>query len=660
MSRGMKRALIPHAYSDLKTWPAPDFQVFDDAEKSRYLLKRLAVEMYVSGDAYSDIRVKTGKSEEEVRRLIKRCLTLTDRGTIAGFYALISGVRVKKYMRKAAVEHDIGSGSAGCSGALTQLFERFPEIETGVQDLFFKDGRKSTVYEARASIRSIHDWFKHALRGKGLTDNHWPFNTANCGYKSLAAYLSTLHQENVGRSVLARSGKEAAQRSAVGNGFHPIMPNLRPFSFVQLDFHKVDAASIITVKNEFGGELVVPISRWHIGFLVEEKLGAILGAYVALEQNPSGDSTLEVVDSALRPEKLEPDDPRCQFLKDGRMLISHFFPELSYQCFSAIKVDNAWANAAHEVVNNIMDTVGCAVNFGPVRAWWRRNLIESIFGQLERRGLQRLPSTYGSGPTDTRKDNPNEKAIKFRISLTDLIAVLFGCIREHNLKKTEKLQWTSPVVALKAAMERPASGVFSQPVPLSVQADMRMLMHIEEVTVRGSVEKNERPYFTSDRCTYTNSVLANSYWLIGKKLVVYVDRRKCRNVYATVKDTGESLGKMLAESKWANSECSWRDRKLINRSGQAAVNASDVTDPLAGLLAQKTEKLSKRQKKDRYRSSRDGLEIARVVTKSNTQPAHEEISDAADTSDEALYSKHKQDPFGLSDIPSMSPIYRKG
>lgn len=659
MSRGMKRILIPHAYSDTTSWPIPDVHVFDETEKIKYANKKQAVEMYVAGDSYLKIRAQTGKTEEEVRRLVKRCLTLTDNGVIAGFHALKSRFRVKEYTRRAVVDHDIGSGSAGCSGALTQLFARFPEIEAGVQDLFFKDGPRRTVHEARASVRVIHNKFKKALRDKGLTDNDWPFNTENCGYKSLSVYLSKLHQQNVGRSVLARSGKEAAQRGAVGNGHRSIIPNLRGFSFAQLDFHKVDAASIITIKNEFGGELFVPISRWHIGLLVEEKFGAILGAHVALELTPSGDSTLEVVDSALRPQELKLDDPRCRFLKDGRMFISQFLPELTYQCFSALKVDNAWANAAHEVVNNIIDTVGCAVNFGPVRAWWRRNLIESIFGELERKGLQRLPSTYGSGPEDTRKDNPNEKAIKFRISLTDLVSVLYGAIREHNLRQTEKLQWTSPVTAIQAALERPTSGLFPQPVPLSGQADLRLLMHVEEVTVRGSVKKNVRPYFTSDRCTYTNEELANSYWLIGKKLVIYVDRRRCKNVYATVKDTGESLGKMIAETKWANSECSWQLRKLINRSGQAAVNTGDATDPAAALLAQKTNKVSTRPKKDKHRSSRDGLDIAHVVMSSNTRSSLATV-DVTGEPAESTHRFSKRDPFGLSDIPPMSPIYKKG
>jgi putative transposase len=659
MGRGMKRTLIPLAYSNIESWPAPDIHVFDEAQKNKYMNKKKAVEMYAAGKLYQDIFRQTGKSEDEVRRLIKRCLILLDDGCIAGFYALLPAIRLQDYTRKAAVDHDIGSGSAGCAGALTQLFERFPEIKEGVEERYFKSNSRKIVHEARASIRVIHTYFKTALREKGLTNNDWPFNTENLGYKSLAVYLHKLREGSAGRAVAARSGKGAAERDAVGNGRTPIIPNLRPYSFTQLDFHKVDAASIIIITNEFGDEFLVPISRWHVGFLVEEKFGAIGGAYIALERTPSGDSTLEVVDSALRPEQCEPNDPRFQFVQDGKMLVGHFFPELYGQCFSALKVDNAWSNAAHEVVNNIVDTVGCAVNFGPVHAWWRRNLIESIFGELERRGLQRLPSTYGSGISDTRRDRPEEKAIKFRISLTELIAVIYGCVREHNLRRTEKLQRSSPVSAIKAALERPASGLFYQPLPLDVQQDMRLLMHIEEVTVRGCIETNERPYFTSDRCTYSNDILANAWWLIGERLVIYVDRRKCRNVFATVKASGEQLGKMIPEAKWSRSECSWRDRKLINRSGQAAANSDVGMDPVASLLAQKTEQITKRPNKDRKRPSADALAVARLVMSTNASASNRNDLDLEEEYVEEPESKNSKDPFGLFDVPKMSSMYRE-
>jgi hypothetical protein len=460
---------------------------------------------------------------------------------------------------------------------------------------------------------------------------------------------------HLGHGMLARSGKDAARRGKVNNGQRTIIPNLRVYSFAQLDFHKIDAASIIVIRNEYGKELEVPVSRWHIGLLVEEHYGMILGAYVALERTPSGDSTLEVIESALVPEDIKHDDSRYKLIADKKALALQLIPELRYQCFSVLKVDNAWSNAAHEVINNIIDTVGCAVNFGPTYAWWRRQLIEKIFGELTRRGLQRLPSTHGSGPKDTRISDPNGQAIKFRIMLSDLIAIIFSCIREHNTEGTERLQWSSPVEATKAAMVNPVSGFLYQPLPKVTQTDLRLLMHIEEVTVRGNIKKNERPYFILDRCRYTNDELANSYWLVGKKLITYTNRRLCRQVSATVKDTGAMLGEMTPSGRWAKSQCSWRDRKLINRSGMATSYGRDGNDPIKQVLETKATQVLNRSASRKKRSSSDALKIAQIAL-SASHVSSETAPVAPITKQNDTGQLSKPDPFGLDDMPALRPI----
>lgn len=659
MNQGMKRTLISLAYSDLAQWPAPDISVLDKVDQNLYHGRRQAVEMYASGESYLQIRVATGKSEDEVQRLVKRCVTLSDDGFIFGFYALLRGARLKSYVREAVVSHQKGNGSAGCAGALEQLFELYPDVRELVHELYLKESSHRRVHEARSPIYSIHNSFKKILRELGLTDNDWPFNTENCGYQAICSYCRKLREAHLGRGMLARSGIDASRRGAIGQGHRPVIPNLRAYSFVQLDFHKVDAASIIILRNDYGVELEVPISRWHIGFLVEERYGAITGAYVALERTPSGDSTLEVIESALRIEKFEPEDPRCTLLNDGKALIIQLLPELTFQCFSALKVDNGWANAAHEVVNNIIDTIGCAVNFGPTYGWWRRSLIEKIFGELTQRGLQRLPSTHGTGPTDTRVNNPNLQAIKFRILLSELISVIYGCIRKHNVERTERLQWTSPLEGIQAALCHPGSGFFHQPLPLAVQGNLRLMMHIEEVTVRGNLKKNERPYFVLDRCRYTNENLANAYWLIGKKIVTYTDRRKCRIVSATVKDTGEHLGLMTPSGRWANSDCSWRDRKLINRSGMADYCASDTGDPVQDWADRKAKELFSRRKPKQKQSSADALQLARFINQNKKAPKEPAQSTSVASRNVNAVQVGRQDPFGLNDVPKMKPTTRR-
>jgi putative transposase len=242
MTQGRRRKLIPPAYSDLSQWPAPDIEI--SRSDPKFELRRLAVEMYANGDSQETIFELTGKDRGEVRRLIRRCISLAADGQIVGFYALLSGWRTDGYVREAAVIHAVGAGSGGCAGALRQLFDRFPEVEEYIRYLFFKDNSSHSVHEARISYHELHAEFKRKLEELGLTENDWPFNTAGQGYQSLRRYCISLREDNSDRSMAARSGEEAARRGAVGRGEKTILPLLRGFGAVQLDFHLVDAASV--------------------------------------------------------------------------------------------------------------------------------------------------------------------------------------------------------------------------------------------------------------------------------------------------------------------------------------------------------------------------------------------------------------------------------
>lgn len=648
------RTAIPAAYGDLNAWPRPDETLMGDDQLKSYISRRIAIEMYGAWSSFTSISQETGKSKSEVFRLLKRCLTIAPDGQIYGFRALPASVRIATYCRTQEVNHAPGSGSGGCAGALTRLFGRYPEIEDLVKNLYFKRP-EGGMHEARIALKDIHTKFKAALRALRLTDHHWPFNTSNEGYKSLCEYCNRLRDGEPRSAVGPRSGADASRRNTIGTGVRPLLPCLRPYSAVQLDFHKVDSASVIVLENDHGTLFEVPLARWHFGLMADEKSGAILGFCVALELTPSSDSTLEVVSSALSAGTKDVAD--VHVISPDHVLINQLMPELACQGFSILKVDNGWSNAAHEVVNNIIRTVGCAVNFGPTRAWWRRNMIERIFGELTRRGLQRLPSTHGSGAADTRRSNANEKAAQFRISLEDLVALFKRCVREHNLADTEGKQWSSPLQCLRAAYGNPRSGFFSQPLPASVQAHPGLMMHIEEVTVRGNVKEGVRPYFKLDRHRHTNEVLAHSYWLIGKVLVVYVDRHLARMVYATVKDTGEQLGRMIPAGPWADSDCSWRDRKLMSRAGMNRTYSDVSTDPLEELKQEKIAQLKASKRASRFKSSKTGLDVARMTAQQKRAAAAQAMAvDEQAPEDEEIESAPLggigPDPFGLHGLPT--------
>lgn len=628
MSATRNRSLIPQSLSDLTLWPAPDERAFDEEKKANYLRRRLAVQMYSDGVRHEDITRETGLPRQTVCNLVHRCLMGAEDGTIAGFRALVPWKRLAGYDRKLPIVRELGDGSAGCAGALTLLFSRFPEVEKAIRSSFLghPSGR---VPKGRVSYTALHGEFLDELRQLNFTGRDWPFNTKDCGYKSLRAYCLGLLKEEPVLWFGARSGEDAVRRHGVGSGFRSVFPKLRGYGACQLDFHKVDAASVIIIETETGARLPVPVSRWHIGFLIEERYNLVLGAFAALERTPSGDSVLEVIDVALRPCEGK-GAVSCHLTEDGKVFPLQVMPELAFQGFSVLKMDNAWSNAATGVVDNIINTVGCAVNFGPVKAWWRRHPIERIFGELTQRGLQRLPSTFGSGPDDTKRSNPLENAVKFEITIKDLLDVIHGCIREHNDDANEGIDFASPMTALQHDLRNPDAGVFLQPLPRIAQADFRLLSHTEVVTVCGNLHTNVRPHVTLGRWKYTNAALANSYDLIDQQLIVYCDLRDVQNVQATVLRTGEQLGALLAPAGRRGQHISWRTRALINQAGLSERNRTNHTSVASNWRETKEETLRETLKvtgkRKRKRASNEALEVAKIQAEENRANARRDTA----------------------------------
>jgi len=613
MSGARRRTLIPAAFSDLSQWPAPDEEVLDEKALPTYVMRKRAVQMYADGISMEDITAATSVARESIFYLVKRCVTGGADGAIAGFRALVPWERLRGYERQEPVWHVLGDGPGGCAGALSQLFARFPEVERHVRSRYLSNGGQSPEV-VRISYTELHGEFLDQLRALGFTDDDWPFNTKNCGYKSLRSFCLGLLTEQATRWFGARAGEEAVRRHGVGSGHQSVFPQLRGYGACQLDFHKVDAASVMILETEDGARLPVPVARWHIGFLIEERWNLVLGAFVALEQTPSGDSVLEVIESGLRPLDQDSEAGSCPLTTDGKVLPLQIMPELAFQSFSVLKMDNAWSNAATEVVDNIIRTVGCAINFGPVKAWWRRHPVERIFGKLTERGLKRMPSTLGSGPKDTRRDDPIEKAMKFEITIRDLTDVIHACIREHNEDGNEGNSFASPMGALRHALEKPSTGVFLQPLPRPAQRDLKLLSHVEVVTVRGDRNKNVRPHVRLGRWRYTNPKLASAYHLIDRDLVVYCDRRDVQIAHATVLDTGEQLGALQAPFNKQRLHMSWRNRALMNQSGLSQRLHENGTPVVAHWCEEKEEELRERSKVARHkkRASKEALALSKV------------------------------------------------
>jgi len=619
----------------LDQWPAIDGSVLQPGISEQLARRSRAMKLYAEGYSHVEIFADTGISKQQLSHFFKRCQTIAHDGLILGYRALVPHVRTDAYKRTAPIRHIVGDSGAGCSGALGLLLARFPELESYIVEEFLRRP-KHKHDEARISLVRLHAKILTWLDGQGLTKDEWPFNTKSEGLQTFRRYCHDLISSHEQRFLAARAGKDAVMRSSIGKGVAPLFRGNRPFTSVQLDFHKVDASSIITITNSHGVDIDVPLARWHIGVMIEECTTLVLGAVIALEITPSSDSVLETVECALAPLVDKPTRIALAIGLGDKVFPNQQLEELVGQGFCILKMDNGWSNIASNVLRNMMDIVGCAVNLGPAREWWNRHQIEKMFGQMTRAALQSAPSTYGSGPHDTKRNNPSKSAVKLQIRLTDLVHAIEGVVLSHNETRTDALQMGAPIQTVRAALNNHDSLHIPAYLPGgSSSADHFPLVCYTTVraTIRGNAKKGERPYVKIGGWRYTNARIASDFTLIGTEIIARCSLRDARIVYATHCETGELLGKLKAPSGKADTAVTFRMRSLIHNAGSA---------------------MKQRERREREAAGWSGISLGKTTGTTKPTP-----SEALRHANAEISRPSSEAPPGAPSVPH-TPISRPG
>lgn len=570
----------------LADWPLLDVDVLPESDRKWAGDRIKAIELYASGASMKEIEQQTTIKRQEVRRLVCRCQTIAADGRVFGFRALRRGSRINQYVRRSVLTGIIGDGGRRNAGALRDLFERFPGAEQFIRDSFLRIGPTQKDHDARIRLSDLHDEWITWLREKGLKENEWPLTTINEGLETLRRYCKRLQFSDGDRWIAARAGKEAARRSQIGNGIHSIFPLLRPFGAVQLDFHKIDQACIITIVNPEGVEVDVPVARWYIGMMLEERHQLVVGAVLVLEPTPSAEAALETIESAIIPIDPCAAAAGLGFGLGRAVLPNQLLDELKGQCFSVLKMDNAWSNTAFSVIDNVISVVGCAVDFGPVRQWWTRLELEAFFGRLTRSTAQRSPATYGANVADTRRDDPTGKAVHFQIRLSEVLTNLEDEIQVRNDTRLSTNFMASPMAALKASIQNPNSTFLPAKLPRSSSESATLLRILSRKVIRGNAKKGERPYIKINGVRYTNERIAQDFSLVGRAVKVAESIRLANDIFATDAVTGEVLGALVPPRRLVRCAVSLRMQQILNRVGP-------------GLRRRETREMRNKQKHDR-------------------------------------------------------------
>jgi putative transposase len=566
---------ILREHLDITTWPTVLIDNLSTEDQVVYLSRKQAVELYLRNDlTIKEITEKTGIDDSSLRRLVRRCLEFDPTGNIWGYRALIPRKRVNDYVRKEMP--GTNNTSVKMTGAFLLLLQKYPVIKEKIDKLYLGTD-KTSVQEPVIRVKHLHKKFLDECRKVGLTIHEYPFNTTHLARRSLERYVKKLEQQNFTKAA-RRYGDEAAQiarSTGILNQNAPMI--IRPFERVQFDGHRIDAVLAISFRTPEGDEIVEIMDRIWLLVIIDVATRVVIGYHLSLNKEYSASDVLHCVKNAIVPKTaMKLTIPGLKYHESGGFT-SATIPETEWALWDELLYDNDKANLASVVNERLTQIVACAVNAGPVSLPVRRGYIERFFGTLEENGFHRLPNTTGSRPGDPRRQKPEEKAIKYRITVDQLEELTDVMISDYNGTPHEGLNNLSPLEVMKQRIER---GYLPRIMPEEQRRDTHFLSLHAQRSVKGNIQDGRRPSIFYEGVEYRSDVLSRSPNLIGMKLDLIINTEDLRVIRAYLTD-GSEFGTLTAAGKWGISPHTLQIRKQINKlRSQKLLHYTSADDPI--------------------------------------------------------------------------------
>jgi hypothetical protein len=548
-----RRRLIPpeHRFAE---WPTPEESNMSDDDRKKFRARKEGIVAYRRGAEFSEIKEKHLLSKNEVLRLVKRCITPAGPGSIHGYFALQEYYRIAQpgegatTTRRKVKEQDGGEDEKSRNGpwAWTRLLQGVVGLEELITDLVL--GHEPTENGKRIDLDDCWAKMKDFLRTKGLGDSDYPFTNTDLGRNALQNYIKTICDRHADRYIGIYHGETSSKRARqIGGTPVRIIRPIRPGSFLQLDYYRIDRPTGVMRRNPAGELFKQTLPRWYYALLVDAYHWSVLSRYPTLEINPSTASAIETLDRYVHPEayRLE-NDP------DGEdRLFYEQFEGMTGNGFNVLSADNAKCNLNDSFIRASIYTFGCAVNFGPTYNWVTRAVCERAIGDVSRR---------------VNALHDGESAI----DLDSFILDLARACNQHNTERTERLWQTSPLIAFRNALNNVSAGLIAAPLPRATIVDSKYLDHYFEAVVRGNLAKGVMPYCNSLGRRYTNDTLRSRPDLIQPhgsnetNLVGRVKRWDIRQASGAVNNI--PIGK-LKPDRQRDAKISVSDWKFFDKTG---------------------------------------------------------------------------------------------
>ena len=601
---GVTRRTVAPFLLDLDLWPGIDDSLLPEDERDRIRRLVVAITEYALGRKMQFVLREVKLSRTQLLRAFGRCVTFHPDGQPYGWRGLLSGAARKPYVRSQPA-----TTASGSAGALHQLFRTMPGLRDRLTNLVLKRGQGA--HEARISNKDLHKAFIDECRLAGMPATQWPFTARQMGRRCIDRFMRDVLIAHPERAARSRYGQVAASKLFTGTGEDRLMLAMAPFDVAEMDGHRIDMIGSVGIPTP-QGVVWVPIERIQLLIIADGFSGAIIGYYAVVRRECRSSDILAAAEHLTIPWQPRALRVPGMAYRDGAGLPLGVVPGLSSCAFAALMVDNALINIGFAVTDRLRSRLGCAVNWGPVRKWMRRPLIERINKSLEQAGFQRVVSTTGSHPKDPRREDPARAAVKHCLGLEEVLDLIDVVIANYNATSSEGHFSLSPleVLAQTAAGNACATLLPTLPEVNGMRAELNRLVFT--ATVRGSLEKGRRPAVKFERQNYTNKVLARDFRLVGKKVLLHIDPNDIRAMEVYLADTGESLGKVRVLGQWRRHPHSLEFRRQINRAiADKRLVVPEGLDPVTAMHNALKRRAAKSGRKRRPTVSADATALAR-------------------------------------------------
>jgi len=309
--------------------------------------------------------------------------------------------------------------------------------------------KKNTLTTPIPRAIDLHKKFIQICRKNNLNPENgdYPFNTKDFGRRSFYRYIKKIKERN-SSLLVSEYGEDAVKYfKSTGSGEQNTIID-RPFERVEFDGHRIDAAIALKYTTLEGDVVVQNLNRIWLLTIIDVATKTILGYYVSYNKEYTAVDVMYCIYNSIIPhQQKEITIVGLQMPSIGGFH-SNVILESRFAVWDELCFDNAKANLANMVKQRLKTIVGCNVNTGPVATPTRRPIIEKFFHILEENGFHRLVSTTGSNPKDPRRQNAEEKAVKYEITPDEIEQLIEYLIAERNGTEQKGLSYLSPLEAM--------------------------------------------------------------------------------------------------------------------------------------------------------------------------------------------------------------------